>query len=726
MTVRKSNLSHLTQAINLMEAHAPVLHGRLPAGAGWFNQARFGMFVHYGLYSLMGRGEWAMYFDQIPVWEYNQLADRFTAENFDAEAVVDLAKRAGAHYVVIGARHHEGFCLWDTQTTDFNTMDRAAGRDLIREYVTACRKAGLRVGIYYSVMSWQWPAIYTGPAEDPAGWEGMVQETHDQVRELMTHYGKIDYLWYDGCVVPGLGDPEIRAEYWRSRELNAMVRGLQPDILINDRAALPEDVTTPEQHLTPPAPGRLWECCQTIGTRWGHHEEDTSLKSSADLIGQIIFCARHGGNFLLNVGPYGDGAVPPAQERVMEEIGAWMAVNGASIHGSEVTPYTAAQHLLGAVTSREKKLYFHISQWPLETARIAGVKSRILSARLLGDARPLNLEAWPDGTALIHGLPESGPVEGGITVMELELEEQISPEPPPSLLIERDTGRHAPAEAKVHPIADWEMEHAQSLEFTVSTLGCYDLELSVVANTATSLAATLDGHARSLLDVSCGKYPVTLRLSGVLLTPGAHRLELASSDAIFGLYLWRAQPVWKSIPPHFWRTIGPFPTRFAPPGDPDDVRAALNQVFPPETALDTAGTYLGVQGREVAWASWPPPPAGEEEEESVNLARLCRSSQPGVCYARLVIESPAPRPLDILLSCDWWANLFVNGILITSARDPEEAAFDGAWFNGWKPGAATVHLVKGRNIFLVKCHPGTTDNWFALFLNDPGDLRFSA
>ena len=702
-------------AINLME---PVLSvsGPVPANAGWFTQARLGMFVHYGLYSLHGCGEWHMYYEKVPAEEYNLLANDFRAENFDAQELVGLAKRAGAGYVVLGARHHEGFCLWDTQTTDFNSVKTAAKRDLIGEYVEACRGAGLRVGIYYSIMSWQWPAIFTGPVADPEGWNGMVEETHEQIAELLGNYGQIDVLWYDGCVVPGLGDAELRSKYWRSRELNAMARRLQPNILINDRSASPEDITTPEQHLTPPPPGRLWECCQTIGDYWGWHSEDRNLKSSKELVEQLIFCARNGGNLLINVGPGGDGAVPEEQAVRMEAVGRWMKANGEAIRGSERTPFTEAEHVLGQATLHGRMLYFHLAQWPEGVARIAGVDVPIESARLLSSGEEFAVEQKADGTATIVGLCGRDPVEG-VEVLALKLARPLARKAPPCLLIAQDSGRHDPAEAPVCVLEERGMERNQKLTFAAPTAGRYRLELNLVAEAATPLVARLDGKLRGeTLEAECGNYPNTVRMEGLVLGEGMHVLDMHGENALLSLRQWRLQPLWKTVGVKYWRTVGPFPTEFHPQGSLDQVRDALQKAFPPEGAFDCGSRYIGVDDLPVRWQTQA------AEKASVSLAQLCGGELSGVCYARTTLISPEARDLDILLGCDWWANLFVNGKLVCSQRDPAEVAKDGAWFNGWKPTPARVQLKQGENVLLVKCHPGSIDNWFTFFLNDSGDL----
>lgn len=691
--------------------------GRSSVNADWFTRARFGVFVHYGLYSIPGRGEWSMYFEKIPPETYNTLAGEFRAEHFDADALAALAKRAGAGYLVFGARHHEGFCLWNTRTNDFNSVKSPARRDLIREYVEACRRAGLRVGIYYSIMSWQWPAIFTGPAADPEGWEAMVDETHEQVRELMSEYGKIDYLWYDGCVVPGLGDAGIRAKYWRSRELNDMVRQLQPGILINDRGALPEDVTTPEQHLTAAPRGRLWECCQTMGAYWGWHHQDGDMKSPQELIGQMIFCARYAGNYLLNIGPQGDGRIPSGQVERLEAIGRWMQVNSDAIRNSERTAYTEAQHLIGSATCRERTLYFHLVEWPNEHALIAGINTPIESVRLLGSDCKLSCKQESDGCVSLLGLPVSVPIET-VAVIEVKLAHAPSLKAPPSLLVEHDTGRHDPAEAPVNTVDGWAMSDRQSLSFDIPTNGVYHLEFGIISETAQSLAVSLDGKPIPLpLRSECGNYPTAVRINNLFLAAGAHDVSLRATKSDFGIYLWRVQPVWRILGPKHWRTSGPFPTEFRPQGSPAQVRAALQKAFPPE--IEFSKSEDGTADRKIDWT------AHHANGETVNLGLLCGTEATGVCYAKCVIVSPEARELSILLSCDWWANLFVNGQIVQSDRDYSEFQADGAWFNGWKPAPARVSLRKGANSILVKCHPGSTDNWFTFFLNDPGDLTFT-
>ena len=235
----------------------------------WFHQARFGMFIHWGLYSLLKRGEWVMFQERILPSDYAKLADQFQPRKFDADAWAGLAAEAGMKYMVLTTRHHDGFCLFDSQVSDFTSVKTAARRDFVAEYAAACRRAGLKVGFYYSLLDWRFPG-YFDPKKHKASSEALVQQYHDQVRELMMNYGRVDMLWYDGdWVNHGQAGITDIAGFWGAREVNAMVRRIQPQIIINNRSGTLEDLDTPEQHVTASKPGRGWESCMTMGVRIG-------------------------------------------------------------------------------------------------------------------------------------------------------------------------------------------------------------------------------------------------------------------------------------------------------------------------------------------------------------------------------------------------------------------------------------------------------------------------
>jgi len=378
----------------------------------WFNEARFGMFVHWGLYAIWARGEWVMHQERIPPDEYALLAQRFSPDDFNADAWVALAKRAGMKYMVLTTRHHDGFCLFDSKVSDYTSVKTAAKRDLVAEYVTACRRAGMKIGFYYSLLDWRWPAYFTGPRKDPQGWAKLVTQVHEQVRELCSQYGKIDIMWYDG-------EGAYDADAWQSRKLNAMVRRLQPHIIINNRSGLSEDFDTPEQHVTASQPERAWESCMTIGeySGWGYIRHNRNLRSVTQLIQHLVFAASGGGNYLLNVAPKPDGTIQREFVTRLERIGDWLKVNGESIYGTQRCPFGAAS--IGVTTCRGNTAYVHVFRWPGETACVAGVRNRVKAARVLATERKAHVEQHGD-RLFIRGLP-ANPPDPHDTVISLEL-----------------------------------------------------------------------------------------------------------------------------------------------------------------------------------------------------------------------------------------------------------------------------------------------------------------
>jgi len=367
----------------------------------WFNEARFGMFIHWGLYAIPGRGEWVMHQERIPADEYAPLAQQFDPRKFDADAWAALAKRAGMKYMVLTTRHHDGFCLFDSKVSDFTSVKTAAKRDFVAEYVKACRRAGLKVGFYYSLLDWRRPAYWAGPKKDPKGWADLVKYVHAQVRELCTQYGKLDIMWYDG------GWPHD-AEAWQSKKLNAMVRRLQPHIIINNRSQLPEDIDTPEQHVTASKAGRAWESCMTIGDScgWGYIRHNPNMKSVTQLIQHLVTAAAGAGNYLLNVGPKADGTIQREYVTRLEQIGDWMKVNGESIYGSQRCPFGGG--IIGTTTCKGDTAYLHVLRWPGEEACIAGVQNKVKSARVLATGRKARVAQQGD-RLFIRGLPKSPP-----------------------------------------------------------------------------------------------------------------------------------------------------------------------------------------------------------------------------------------------------------------------------------------------------------------------------
>jgi len=392
----------------------------------WFEDARFGMFIHWGLYSILGRGEWVMHDEQIPVDEYATLAEKFNPCDFDMDSWISLAKDAGMKYVILTTRHHDGFSLFDSKVSDFTSVKTAAKRDFVAEYVKACCKANLKVGLYYSLLDWRYPVYFKGPKKDPEKWKEHVEYVHSQVRELMTNYGKIDYLFYDGEWIPGVKhnrtfieqdeSPEV-AESWHSEELNAMVRKLQPHIIINNRSGIAEDVETPEQNIVASEDGRVWESNMTMNDLWGYAEADDNWKSTKQIIQNLICCVGVGGNYALNIGPEADGTVPvPSVER-FREIGKWMKTNNESIYGCGKAPFKGGT--VGLTTANDEKVYLHVFRWSGEDICIGNVNKKVTSAHLLEGRKEVSV--IQKGTRLFIGnLPEK-PVDPYDTVIVLNL-----------------------------------------------------------------------------------------------------------------------------------------------------------------------------------------------------------------------------------------------------------------------------------------------------------------
>jgi alpha-L-fucosidase len=376
----------------------------------WWVEARFGMFIHWGVYAIPARGEWVMHHERIPKAEYARLADEFNPVKYDADEWVALAQEAGMRYMVLTTRHHDGFSLFDSKVSDYTSTKTAADRDLVGEYVDACKMAGMRVGFYYSLLDWRFPAYWDGPKKDPDGWAVFRAYVHSQVRELMTQYGKIDILWYDGSW------PHT-AEDWDSQKLNDMVRSLQPDIIINNRSGMPCDLETPEQRIQ--GHERPWETCMTMDDLWwGYHPGDANLKSPMQLVRTLVKCTEGNGNFLLNVGPKADGTIPEPQADRLREVGKWMKVNSDSIYGAGHSPFREGH--LGHVTAKGNTLYVHVTCWPGTEMTVTGIANKVTRSYMLATGKELPFEQRQD-RLFVRGLPAESP-DPIDTVVALEVE----------------------------------------------------------------------------------------------------------------------------------------------------------------------------------------------------------------------------------------------------------------------------------------------------------------
>jgi len=346
----------------------------------WWHEARFGMFIHWGLYSTLGRHEWVMEDEGIPVAEYEQLARNFKPKPNGARAWARLAKQAGQKYMVMTTKHHEGFCLFNSKLTDYCAPKQGPGRDLVAEYVEAARAEGRRVGFYYSLMDWHHPDGARCATDEQAR-RRFVDYIHGQIRELLTNYGTIDVLWYD------VSWP-LDARGWESEKMNEMVFKLQPNIIVNNRNQLPGDFATPEQRIE--ADKRAWESCMTMNDSWGYQRADDNWKTPKTVVRNLITCARDTGNYLLNIGPKPDGSIPEESVAILTSVGKWTDRNGESIYHTEVCQPSRSNY--ASFTRHGNTLYMHVYFWPGETVTMAGLMSTVKSARLLATGTPVKFE----------------------------------------------------------------------------------------------------------------------------------------------------------------------------------------------------------------------------------------------------------------------------------------------------------------------------------------------
>jgi alpha-L-fucosidase len=371
----------------------------------WFVQDRFGMFIHWGLYALPARHEWVKSFERIDDAGYQKYFEHFDPDLYDPGAWARSAREAGMKYAVLTTKHHEGFCLWDSQLTDYKVTNTPCGRDLLRPFVDAFREAGLKIGFYHSLLDWHHPHYPIDPhhpmrdhAEAPE-WNKerdiriYAEYLHGQVRELLTGYGKIDIMWFDFSNpddryrgMPGKGRKD-----WQSERLLQMVRELQPGIIVNNRLDLPtEDVDfhTPEQfeprtwvHVE----GKpvVWEGCHTLSGSWGYHRDEQTWKSPAQLIQLLVNTVSRGGNLIMNVGPTARGTFDRRAQDALQVYRDWMAVHSRAIYGCTQSEYAEPANC--RLTQNGRRLYVHMFSWPFEALYLPGLAGRVEYAQLLHD-----------------------------------------------------------------------------------------------------------------------------------------------------------------------------------------------------------------------------------------------------------------------------------------------------------------------------------------------------
>lgn len=387
----------------------------------WWKDARFGMFIHWGLYSVPagewrgnqigGIGEWIMNSAKIKPADYEPLQKQFNPVNFDAKKWVKIAKDAGMKYIVITSKHHDGFCLWDSKLTDWDIMGSPFKRDVLKELAAECKKEGIVLCFYHSIMDWHNPDYLPRRAWDDrlgGNMDAYNAYLKGQLKELLTNYGRIGILWFDG-------QWEQTWNHARGMDLYSYVRSLQPNIIINNRVDKgglmggkeehAGDYGTPEQEI--PAnglPGVDWESCMTMNDTWGFKKNDSNWKSAKTLVENLVDCVSKGGNYLLNVGPTALGEIPGPSVDRLAEVGSWLRKNGEAIYGAQAGPFTRP-FKWGRVTQKPGKLYVHVFDRSLSEVQIPGLKTRFTKAYRLSDKQAL--PAFAQDTLKLPSDPDS-------------------------------------------------------------------------------------------------------------------------------------------------------------------------------------------------------------------------------------------------------------------------------------------------------------------------------
>ncbi len=401
----------------------------------WWRDARFGMFIHWGLYAVpagtykgervKGIGEWIMNNGKIPVAEYEKFAGQFNPIGFNANEWVRLAKNAGMKYIVITSKHHDGFCLWDSKVTTYDIMDATPfKRDILKELAAACKKQGVKLCFYHSIMDWHHPDAqapfypnYNDTSKSNPNFARYVESyMKPQLAELVTNYGPLGVLWFDGEWIKDWTEPQGKALY-------EYCRSLQPTILINNRVGKGRkgmeglsksaddagDFGTPEQQVPATGlPGVDWETCMTMNDTWGFKSYDDNWKSTEHLIQTLVDVASKGGNFLLNVGPTPEGLIPEASVERLKGMGQWMAVNSESIYDTTASPF--GRPAWGRCTAKANKRYLHVFQWPTDGKLEVPLAGAVVDkAYLLADKKQPKLPVAEGADKVTISLPEKAP-----------------------------------------------------------------------------------------------------------------------------------------------------------------------------------------------------------------------------------------------------------------------------------------------------------------------------
>lgn len=344
-----------------------------------FSSLRYGMFVHFGLYSEIGRGEWVVNREKMTADELEKVAAGFNPTEFDADALCRLALDGGMRYLVFTTMHHDGFRMYDSSLSSFNSMN-CCGRDFVKEMVDSARRHGLKIGLYHSLNNWRDQPDGVAALENREAYDAFIENTLARLKELVSLFNPIDIMWYDGWW-------PFNAEGWQAERMNEELRKIQPHLVFNGRNGLPGDFATPEQHLTAPEPWRPWEACVTLNRHWGFHHHDTCWKSPVELVEMLLKCSTGQGNLLLNIGPDGAGRVPAASSDIVRQVGRWIRDGGDELlSGVEPMPFAPTMRqagdrgdwdCAGPFAARDNKLFQTLFFYPGPKHVLTGLEMKV-------------------------------------------------------------------------------------------------------------------------------------------------------------------------------------------------------------------------------------------------------------------------------------------------------------------------------------------------------------
>ena len=533
------------------------------ARMAWWREARFGLFIHWGLYAAAagewdgkptsGAGEWIMNDMQIPLSQYARLVPQFNPVKFDANQWVRAAKGAGMRYIVITSKHHEGFAMYPSKLTDWCIGSTPFHRDPLKELADACRRQGIRFCFYHSIMDWHNPEYaprkpWNDIATNQPDFDRYDAFLKGQLKELLTGYGPLGVLWFDG-------QWEDTWTYERGAGLYNFVRSLQPKIIVNDRVGTGQplqagqrrygDYRTPEQTIPPNGLGAGvdWETCMTMNDTWGFKKSDQDWKSTPTLVRNLIDCASKGGNYLLNVGPTGEGLIPEASLQRLAEVGRWMKINGQAIYGTAAGPFQR-QLPWGRCTQKTSRghtrLYLHVFDWPGDgRLLLPGFKNKVDSAFVLATRQSLACANTADGLVVTVPAAATDPVSSTLVLRfrgaaEIETT-SISAEPDGSIRLRaRDAGLHGgglkyESGPEHDNIGYWlQGQDWVDWDFKPARAGTYNVEADVAAEDATSFEVSVGGQTLRATAPNTGSYTKyeTLKLGAVQM-PSDARATLA-------------------------------------------------------------------------------------------------------------------------------------------------------------------------------------------------------